>query len=204
MLHVHIGPEPASLDILAQLHEIAEPAHDEGVSVRLRVVRGQVVDQICTWSRRSGVGLVVTGTRGLKPSSTPVHDRTVRALINCSPVPVVAIRPGEDGMGTADGPILLVSGGNSLPLTIAQQLSRVWRREIVNASLVAGPKLIDTVFIRRSDILTVVPFDPDCACADGCVELMTRATGGLALVGRGGCGCAEAGGPRKALSPFAR
>ncbi len=183
MLHVHTGPQPASLDILAQLHEIAEPARNEGVAVRLRVVRGAVLHEICAWSQRPEVRMVVTGTRGPNPSSLPVLESTARALMKCSSVPVVAVRPGADGLGAKDGPIQVVSGGTTLPLAIGHQLSRCWNREMVLAPAPTNLAQVDSNLVDCSNALTVVPFDPDGDWVGWCVELMRRAKGGLALVG---------------------
>jgi len=204
ILHVHSGPHPASLDILARLHELAAPARERGVSVRLRVVRGAVVDQICAWSRRPGVRMVVTGTRGQKPSSADTHESVARVLMKCSPVPVVAVRPGDDGLGTVDGPIQVIAVPGSVTATVALQLSRVWQRPTVEAQVTASPQLVDTTLVRRSDVLTVMPFDPDCEWADWCVEFMEQARGALALVGGEGCGCEVSGGPFEALARSAR
>jgi hypothetical protein len=104
VVHVAAGHPP--LDVLGALHQAAAPLEAAGLSARLRVVIGSPAEGICEAARAPDVRWVVMGTRGSSGWNHDAAGSVARAVLACSPVPVIAVRPGrfrEDLLGLAAG-----------------------------------------------------------------------------------------------------
>ncbi len=186
LMHVHPGPEPAGLDLLASLHGIAEPVRSLGVSVRLRVRTGDPIREVCGWAQRHGMQLVVTGTRGGPLVGTESAPSMARALMKCSTVPVLAVRPGRGGLGPGPGPVRLVADQPSLASEVAQLLAEVWDRVLEPSSIAQLPADVRS---QTDGSLTVLAFDPTCSSSHACGRLVEKRPEVIVLVSDVSCGC---------------
>lgn len=188
LLHVHPGAEPADLDLLADLHDLAEPIRRQGVAVHLRLVSGDPVTEVRHWAQRLGAELVVTGTRGAAIASGPDERSFARRLMLSAELPVVAVRPGGvDHLSS----VHLVGRTSAAAEGFASDLAGALRLDLTQDEAVPAPVCVDSAAIGEDDALIVVPFDPACEWSEWCGSLVARAAGTVALVGGPDCGCSS-------------
>lgn len=185
LVHAHVGPDPADLEVLAALHELAEPVRDQGIQVHLRVLTGDPVSNLCDWANAHDISLIVTGTRGPQDLTIDRSASTARALSQCASVPVVAVRPGRDGLGMAGGGIHLVDPAHRTARHIAERLGAVWARspDPVEA-LTSAPYLSGGVADEVAG-LTVVSVGDRTPWSAWCEAVLLHARGTLLIVTRG-------------------
>lgn len=90
---LHVAQQTPSLDLLADLYEVAGPLRQAGVRAKLRTLQGDPAAKILEETRRRHARWVVMGTRGQLWGP----DSIAGAVIAAAPAPVLAVRPGSPG-----------------------------------------------------------------------------------------------------------
>jgi|GEM_PF-2619404 len=181
LVHAHPGPEPAGLELLAALHELAEPVRDRGVRVRIRVVTGDPVGRLCRWARENRASFIVTGTRGPTDPATS----TARGLSLCSSIPVVAVRPSIPNQDAGYGPIHVVSPAHTTAADIAGGLAAQWNRPSVSTPWSGAMGTLPPEVLEDETALTIVSVEGADAWPEWCESLVRDALGSVLIVSRG-------------------
>ncbi len=182
LLHAAM-PRP-SLETLAALHRIAEPLRAQGVGVRLRTVAARPAEAICREATRRDCAWVVMGTRG----TADTEDSLAMQIMGCSPVPVIAVRPG-----TSDA--TLPVGWVSRSRDLAFELASTWAASLgsplrrLRAATDGGPPLVDFNGDETTVSDVIIDFDPRCDTMGWCAKVLREVPGTVLLVGSEHCGC---------------
>lgn len=189
VLLLHVSEHPPRLDLLAELHALAEPIRDTGLPVRLRMVRGQPEERIPEVAVERNAKWILMGTSG--EGFRDGGGSTTRTVMRCSPVPVIAVRPGVPPARSRDPIALVGADSGHLARSVARALAEshaVGIREF-NPDLQPLDGLPPGVSVR----MTVAPFDPDGGMGPWCRTLLTTDPRPVLLVSGGQRECARAG-----------
>ncbi len=187
VLLLHVSEHPPRLDLLAELHALAEPIRDKGLPVRLRMVRGLPEERIPEVAIERNARWILMGTSGA--DFREGGGSTTRTVMRCSPVPVIAVRPGIPPDGSHDPIALVGADAGHLARSVASILAEshaVGVREF-NPDLQPLDGLPAGVSVR----MTVAPFDPDCGMGTWCRTLLTTDPRPVLLVSGGECACTQ-------------
>lgn len=100
LLHVTDGHPP--LELLGQLHDMANPMWDAGLEPRLRTLPGSPADRICEQARVRAARWVVMGA-GLDPTGR-IQGVTLSVCERCA-APVLAVQAPQAGPPIPRGPV---------------------------------------------------------------------------------------------------
>ena len=185
LLHVADGPTP--LDLLADLHALAQPLRDAGVQARLRIARGNPAEAIAQEAVRRGCEWIVMGTRGTQASGAHPAGSVAQAVMTRSAVSVAAIRPGDSNLPVGDGlAVAVVSGSygsaaDKLARILAIALHGQSRPFRVNHAH-TGPLLLPDGPDSPGYGAAVLSYDPYCVVGSWCAQVVRSETGPVVLV----------------------
>jgi len=176
---LHVAPAgPATLDSLAALHALAAPAHDAGVEVHLRTVRGDPAPRIVEEARRRKVSWVFMGTRA-EAFRGAARPSVALEVMRTAPGPVVAVRPGQAGPGPVG---LIAQAIHGAAHTLARLLAEAQSRDLL--PIVIGPEgtlsTPDGAPVEPATL--VVACDPRCEHSRPCQQVLDVARCPVLLV----------------------